>query len=288
MDASRGPSAIPGWFRPRDRQLFAALLDAQAHQDGVVVEIGCYLGRSAVEIGAHLGRADRFVVNDLFGADLLGTSPEDLANELERERSRGYQSLTRQQFEQNFLAFHPTLPEIVQRPSRDITEFVEPNTARFVHVDGSHLFENVREDAASAKIMLRPGGVVVFDDYRAPHTPGTAAAVWGAVALDGLVPFAVTVRKLYATWGDSAAQLQTVRDLIASTPGVVGIEEQIFGHLVLRIREPTGTPAAKHARQARPLDRVRRRSRAAVKRAYLALRHRVRNVLRQPGPGSGQ
>jgi hypothetical protein len=58
----RGYSDIPGWFWWIDRQLFATILDAQADSaPGVVVELGTYMGKSAVIIGNHVRPGERFV-----------------------------------------------------------------------------------------------------------------------------------------------------------------------------------------------------------------------------------
>ncbi len=51
------------------------------------------------------------------------------------------------------------------------------------------------------RTLLAPEGVVVFDDYRAEHTPGVAAAVWQRLD-KGLSPFALSPVKMYATFGD--------------------------------------------------------------------------------------
>lgn len=50
-----------------------------------------------------------------------------------------------------------------------------------------------------------------FDDYRTEHTVGTAAAVWEAIANDGLNPIACTAMKLYATWGDPVPAQNEIR-----------------------------------------------------------------------------
>jgi hypothetical protein len=47
---------------------------------------------------------------------------------------------------------------------------------------------HVRADQHSARGLPGSGGIAASDDYRAARTPGTAAAVWEAVAGDGLRP----------------------------------------------------------------------------------------------------
>lgn len=190
---------VPGWFSPLDQRLFGWHLDWQSSQGiaGDLVEMGVYKGKSAILIGAHLQAGETLVVCDLFGRP---AREEDIG----AGASQFYQDrLCRQDFETNYLGFLETLPRIVEGPSSTILQHVKPGTARFVHVDAAHRYSNVREDIASARTMLGPGGIVVLDDFRTAHTPGVAAAVWGAVLQDGLVPICVSESKFYGTWGDA-------------------------------------------------------------------------------------
>src|SRR5258706_5141508 len=94
---------VPGWFEVEDCTMFRALLQAQTGSTGDLVELGAYLGRSAVIIGDHLAAGERFVVIDLFGAEApLREGPENEANQEENRQS--YEGLTRYEFEANHLA----------------------------------------------------------------------------------------------------------------------------------------------------------------------------------------
>ncbi|GII67392.1 hypothetical protein Skr01_74770 [Sphaerisporangium krabiense] len=188
---------IPGWFWGTDQRLFTWLLSEKAADEppGDLLELGAYMGKSAILIGAHLREGETFTVCDLFESD----APEETNN---TETSRSYSTLTRDRFEENYLAFHDALPRIVHGPTSVILDHVAPGSCRFVHVDASHLYTHVRGDVLAARQVLRPDGVVVFDDYRSVHTPGVAFAVWEAVANLGLEPVAISTQKLYGTWGD--------------------------------------------------------------------------------------
>lgn len=232
---------VPGWFNWLDQRLFSLVLQGQEDEPvGELVELGAYLGKSAVLIGDHLREQERFVVVDLFG-DELGVDSDNL-----RENRRSYGSLTRDAFERNYSTFHPSLPVVVQGPSAEVVTHVDDGKARFIHVDASHLYEHVRGDVASARRLLRPGGVVVFDDYRSEHTPGVAAAVWEAVANDGLVPFALSTRKLYATFDSSSDKhLEHIRGFVHATDGVTADEHTIRGTIALRLRVKGKKPKPK-------------------------------------------
>jgi len=267
MTTIRGYSDIPGWFWWIDRQLFATVLEAQAGSDpGVLVELGSYLGKSAVIIGNHVRAGERFVVLDLFGrTDLLSDTATDRANRTEAERS--YPTLNRRTFERNYLALHDQLPEIIEAPSTAIVEAVEPDTVRFLHIDASHLYAYVRQDARNARRLLRPDGVVVFDDWRGEHTPGVTAAVFESVFGDGLVPFALTPTKFYGTFGDPEPYLGAVRELIRTDDRVWGEEQEILGRPVPRLnlvkRKEPARPVLSDADLDRIADRIAARLAAA-------------------------
>ncbi|MFD8593672.1 class I SAM-dependent methyltransferase [Kitasatospora sp. NPDC059646] len=196
------PADVPGWFFRADREAFGWLLARQsaARVTGDLLEMGAYLGRSAILLGEHLRPGETFTVCDLFDLD----APDD---DNSAEMSMSYRStLTRRAFETNYLAFHAELPVIVQGPTSVLAGGRIPaDSCRFVHVDASHLYEHVAGDILVARDALAGNGVIALDDYRAPHTPGVAAAVWEAVFTLGLKPVLLTPEKFYGTWGDPDA-----------------------------------------------------------------------------------
>lgn len=218
---------LPGWFYPIDQAGFAVTLDFQnaQGQTGDLLELGTFKGKSAILMGQKLKGSEILTVCDLF-EDIV-TSEHSHATE---RQFFNRQSLTRGAFESNYLAFHPALPKIVQGPTGTICDHVTPNSCRFIHIDASHVYDNVREDTASARKLAGENAVIVFDDYRKPETLGTAAAVWEAVLNDGIKPIFVTDFKLYATWGDPAPlQAEILRQAAASkwyrTGGTVMIRD---------------------------------------------------------------
>ncbi|WP_328953860.1 class I SAM-dependent methyltransferase [Kitasatospora purpeofusca] len=223
---------VPGWFWDQDRHLFDWFLGRQekAGRSGDLMEMGAYLGRSAIVIGSHLQPGEAFTVCDLFDSD----APDD---ENAAEMDMSYRrTLTRTAFETNYLAFNERLPEIVQAPTSTLGGGrVAPGAFRFIHIDASHLYEHVAEDIQVARTALASDGVVVLDDYRSAHTPGVAAATWEAVFNHGLRPIVLTDSKFYGTWGDpEPAQL----DLLArrgTLPHCDISSESVDGHRLVRI-----------------------------------------------------
>jgi predicted O-methyltransferase YrrM len=231
--AALGYGAIKGWFNEIDRRCFDAILQSQRDSPpGVLIELGAFQGKSAVIIGDYVREDERFVVVDLFGdKEKLSQSREDRANR--RENRRSYPRLTRRLFEENYLSVHDTLPEVVQGLSSEVVDHVEPGTARFIHIDASHQYAAVKTDCQAAKRLLRAGGVVVLDDYRNHKSPGVGAAVWEAVATDGLIPIATTRKKMYACYDDPKPHQATLRALIAKDPGFEVRKVNIRGRMML-------------------------------------------------------
>lgn len=256
--AIRSWSDIPGFFRWVDRWVFATLLKAQENfPPGHLVELGTYQAKSAVIIGEFLRPDERFVAVDLFGReDLLDSSRSGVMNRDENRRQ--YANLDRQQFERNYLALHQSLPQIHEGLSTDIVDLVEPHSARFVHVDAGHMYDQVRQDVMNAKTISQPGGIVAFDDYRTEHTPGVSAAVWQAVFFDGFIPVALTPQKMYGVYDgtDPAPYQDALKAFVASDRQKWWMQEQyVLGRPLLRVKnkeQPKPAVPPKKAKKSQP------------------------------------
>ncbi|MFJ8188552.1 class I SAM-dependent methyltransferase [Streptomyces sp. NPDC096094] len=238
---------VPGWFWPLDQVLFSWFLERQERRGtpGDLLELGVYLGKSAILLGHHLRDGETLTVCDLFE-----TEPPDAANRAEAAKS--YSSLTRQAFERNYLSFHDTLPKIVQAVSSTITDEVAPGTCRFAHIDASHLYEHVQGDIGAARDLLLPDGIVVLDDFRSEHTPGVAVAAWEAVLNRGLRPVCLSSQKLYGTWGDPEPVQEELLAALRGRDDVAVTVEQAAGHRLVRARakgkrmQPPSLPSSRH------------------------------------------
>jgi len=223
---------IPGWFMRMDMEVFDQLLRQTEARlgGGDLAELGVYLGKSAALVGWHQQPGETFTVVDLF-------EEEATAEENRAENEEQYAELSQEAFEKYYLTVHDTLPVVVRGPSASIVDHAAHGTHRFVHIDASHLYEHVVEDIAAARTLLKPGGVVVFDDYRAPHTPGVAAAVWQATTQD-LRPFAVTINKLYATFDDVEPWLDVLTAWLDEREFWRHEIQHVAGRPLLRVRRP--------------------------------------------------
>ncbi|MFI9763074.1 class I SAM-dependent methyltransferase [Streptomyces sp. NPDC051963] len=236
---------VPGWFPPLDQVLFTWFLDRQQRlgQRGDLVELGVFMGKSAILLGEHLEDGDKFTVCDLFESDA-----PDGANRAEHNKSYG--SLTRQAFERNYLAFHDSLPKVIQGPSSLISQEVDPDSCRFLHIDASHLYEHVHDDIGAAHDLLLPDGIVVLDDFRSEHTPGVSVATWEAVLNRGLRPVCLSTQKLYGTWGDPEPVQKELLAMLRERTDVGLSIQDAAGHRLVRTRAKKGMqpPAFPHSR----------------------------------------
>ena len=275
---------IPGWFFWLDRAMFAALLRAQADTpSGHLVELGAYLGKSAVVIGEHRRPGERFVVVDLFErTDLLGgQAGANLAESL-----KSYKTLTQEAFEHNYRSVRGELPEVVVGMSAQIVDHLEPASVRFMHIDASHLYDAVRGDIESAARLLRPGGLVVFDDFRSDHTPGVSAAVWEAVCTRGLLPVAVTSQKLYGVFSDPEPHRRAIEALIETDDRVWHEVQQIAGLPVYRLgASVTAKERDRRRRLAAEAAERRRAEQEVARRIAEARRQAVEDFRRSRGHG---
>ncbi|MGY0024397.1 class I SAM-dependent methyltransferase [Streptomyces sp. cg35] len=221
---------VKGWFHNIDQVLFDWFLTRQRErgQKGDLLEIGAYMGKSAVFMGQYLEAGQTFTVCDLFDSPA-----SDTAND--KEMNKSYSTLTRAAFEANYQAFHDELPRVVQGPSHVITSLVDADSCRFVHVDGSHLYEHVRGDIEAARALLGEDGIVVLDDFRAEHCPGVAAATWGAVATTGLKPLCITATKFYGTWGATEPVRGELGTMLAGRDDFWHGAEEVAGQSMIRI-----------------------------------------------------
>ncbi|MEO3870003.1 class I SAM-dependent methyltransferase [Nonomuraea sp. B12E4] len=258
-DLTTALERIPGWFWPADQRLFEWFLSADTSGD--LLELGTYLGKSAVLIGGYARPGETFTVCDLFESEA-----PDADNDVETTKS--YSTLTRRKFEQNYLSVHDTLPEIVHGPTSIILDHVKADSCRFVHVDASHLSAHVRGDVQAARTVLRDGGIVAFDDYRSEHTPGVALAVWEAVAGLGLEPIVISSQKLYAMWGDPVPVQRRLLTWLESREDLWHTTDALGERQLVRVNQrKKPKPAASPGNELDKLATELRRTTAELKKA---------------------
>jgi hypothetical protein len=231
---TRSLDKIPGWFYPMDFRLFDFILGSQLSKGaaGDILEIGAYQGKSAILLGYGLRDDDTLVVCDLFGLN-----PADF--ESPTEGMGAYTGLTLDCFYNNYDRFHPRRPQVEVCPSSQLGDRIVGRRFRFIHIDGSHAYDCVQSDIGMAIDHAAEDAVIVLDDYRSPHTPGVAAAVWEAALKASIYPFCMTNMKLYAAVSRDVQKLwlSALRDFsMADVPWEFEVH-QLLGLELLRVWE---------------------------------------------------
>ncbi|GGJ20892.1 class I SAM-dependent methyltransferase [Streptomyces brasiliensis] len=268
---------VPGWFPVLDQLLFDWFLSRQvaAGTRGDLLEVGVYMGKSAIFTGRRLQPGETYTVCDLFEGDA-----PDNANRAESTKS--YSRLTRSVFEENYLSFHDELPRVLQGPSSVVPDEVEPASCRFVHIDASHLYEHVYGDIGAAHDLLLPDGIVVLDDFRAEHTPGVSIAAWEAVLNRGLHPVCLSTQKLYGTWGDPEPVQRELLAMVRQRSDCRLSVQTAAGHRIVRLKsngmEAPPFPPSRHATGPEEPARVAPPAPAAARNGLGQRRSRVRRV----------
>ncbi|MFD7445258.1 class I SAM-dependent methyltransferase [Streptomyces sp. NPDC059909] len=267
---------VKGWFRPVDQLLFDWFLTRQRDhgEAGDLLELGAYMGKSAIFLGMYLREGEEFTV-----CDLWDSPAPDASNSAEMNRS--YATLTRRAFEANYRSFHDELPTLVQAPTSVISSRVRAASCRFVHIDASHLYEHVKGDIEAARELITPDGVVVLDDFRAEHCPGVAAAAWGAVATAGLRPVCITATKMYGTWSDPEKVREALLGWLRTRTDLVHVVEEVAGAPLIRIDgKKSASPAQPESRhRPGPAATAEPATGAAQRRRSPLVRRVVRDLL---------
>lgn len=219
---------IPGWLSHHDAAVIDSILSTQSeNQDsGDLLEIGVYAGRSAVLLGQHVQPDETFHVCDIFDGET------DIKNS--EEIFRSYKNFSRARFESNCREFIGSLPVIHQCLSLELPYLVGRNIFRFIHIDGSHLYEHVSADLDFAISTIdETTGIIAVDDFRAQHTVGVAIAVWNLVLEGIVVPIIMTPAKIYLGSPKNTIDKAALETSLEAM-GIKVIHEDILGHNTLR------------------------------------------------------
>lgn len=231
-------SKVPGWFDHIDQEVFDVVLTLQ-NKPGNILEIGSYLGKSAIYLGKFLRDSETLHVCDIF--DLPPTNEKNL-----EEILNSYNSYSLSMFKKNFLKFHNFLPEIHVCESLNLEEKINSVKFRFIHIDGSHLYPTVNQDIKFALSHLDESeGVIALDDYRAQHTPAVANALWANVASGKVRVLMITEHKAYVVSQKSNINLEDLEKSLSLkkiryTPMI--IESGTFIRVLPEIRKPFHNP----------------------------------------------
>ncbi len=111
------------------------------------LEVGSYEGMSARWLASHFPLAQITCIDTFAGSD-----EHDEANDLEAR------------FDFNLWLYRDRLTKLVGRSS-DILPALPKDYYDIIYVDGDHHAQQVLEDAELSFLLLREGGLMIFDDY---------------------------------------------------------------------------------------------------------------------------
>lgn len=135
---------------------WAALLENRRHEPLQVLEIGSWEGRSAIFFLRYLENC-RLTCIDTFQG-----SPEHA----EREKWREALPLIEERFDANVAEFSDRVEKLKATSAEALARLAQ-DQRRFdvALIDGSHHRDDVLADAEGVWPLVRPGGIVIFDDY---------------------------------------------------------------------------------------------------------------------------
>lgn len=136
------PEDVDGWLHDREGRELARLAEGKD-----VLEIGAYCGKSTICLAQ---RAKYVLTIDPF--DGRGTpAPAD----------------TRKRFQWNIERYGvASRIEAHMGTAADVVSTLDPESFDLVYIDGAHDEDSVRTDIRLALSVLKPGGLLVFHDYR--------------------------------------------------------------------------------------------------------------------------
>lgn len=137
-----------------------------------VLEIGSWEGRSAIFFLEFLPRS-RVTCVDTFGG-----GAENHANPTESCQI----ALIEQRFDANVRGYGSRAEKIKANSVAALTRLAQSAAAfDLIYVDGSHMRDDVMVDSLLAWPLLRPGGVLIWDDYAGGQDKAAAERVMPAV-----------------------------------------------------------------------------------------------------------
>lgn len=160
-----GNKKVPGWNS--DSNIFGKLVDET--KPSVIFEVGTWLGASAINMARHAKRISLdtkiYCVDTWLGAEEFWTTGKD-----DPERNLK----TKNGYPQVYFDF---LSNVVEHGMQDVIVPI-PNTshigsiilshrglkADLIYIDGSHDYEDVKNDIRDYMPLLKPGGIMFGDD----------------------------------------------------------------------------------------------------------------------------
>ncbi len=163
-----------------DRRELAVVLEQlrrSLDMKGDVVELGCYLGTSALFIRRILDASGSLKVFHVY--DSFEGLPEKHAQDQSVAGDQfvaGELRATKKQLVDQFKKAHLTVPIVHKGWFESLTDQDIPETIAFAFLDGDY-YSSIRASLQLIESHMAPGGIIVVDDYRSEALPGAARAL---------------------------------------------------------------------------------------------------------------
>ena len=168
---------IPGWFNYSES--YDMIVD-QIPEDGKIVEIGSFLGRSTHYLATSLVNANKENVK-IYCVDTFAGSSEHANLKLPQDFSNIFRDNLKYFIGRNMV-------HVCQGRSDDvkILEQFEEASLDFIMVDGAHEYEPVMDDIQNWWTKLKPTGVMFGDDYNLASVAEAVKTTLPKILAEGL------------------------------------------------------------------------------------------------------
>ena len=154
VEAKVMATEYPNWFKQTAEDNFKTQLTPLAGKFNLrFLQIGAYTGDATVWLVDNILTQANSVLEDV---DIWTGSDEEAHKAMDwADVEKVYDSR---------IAFRPNVIKY-KMDSREYLRSVEESTFDFIYIDGDHTAEGVLQDAVLAWRLLKPGGIIAFDDY---------------------------------------------------------------------------------------------------------------------------
>jgi len=164
-------NSIPGWF---DFQDIYSDVVRSIRNEGYVVEVGSFLGKSTAYMAVEIARTGKNITFDVVDT-WEGTQDETINS---KEQANIIASLDGKLYEQFLSNIMPVREFVcpIRRPSVEAAQGYPDGSLDMVFIDAAHDYESVKADIAAWYPKVRLSGVLAGHDYET-NWPGVMQAV---------------------------------------------------------------------------------------------------------------